>query len=334
MQISVVTAVYNGQDYLEEATGSILNQTFQHFEYIIVNDGSHDKTKYILDRIKDPRVKVIHLKKNNGAAYALNRGINEARGKWIALQDADDISSKLRLQRQLQYINSDPSLVAVGSLVKCITGKERIEQGHLIFEESFFNHKSDFKNHQFFRTPICNGSGLFLKKAYEKTGGYDPAFKIAYDYDLWTRMFEVGEISRVPEVLYQYRIHKKSLAHSNKLNTIKEVLISTFKNIALLRLNRLNRKPELLLLGNHNHYKFYKNNLEHNNIYLNVDFLEQSRENAYKAYTLYRTRKIDGIIVSLTQATGNILRFLERKGLLLRENLFMVWMPETDLINY
>jgi len=333
VQISVVTAVYNGQKYIEEATASILNQTFQHFEYIVVNDGSSDKTNDILVHIKDPRVKVIHLKKNSGAAYALNKGINEARGKWIALQDADDVSSTFRLQRQLQYTKSDSCLVAVGTLIKCITGKDRIKQSYLKFEESFFNNKNNLRNHQFFSTPICNGSGFFLKKAYEKTGGYDPAFKIAYDYDLWTRMFEVGEISRVPEVLYNYRIHKNSLSHSSKLKTTKEVLISTFKNISLLRFNYLKRKPKLLLLCNNNHYNFYQKHLKHNNTYLNLSFLEQSSENVYKAYSLYSSKKVDGIIVALTQATGNILRFLGRKGLLFRENLFMVWIPENDVIN-
>ncbi|MDF2789078.1 MAG: glycosyl transferase family 2 [Neobacillus sp.] len=325
MEISVVTAVYNGEAYLKESIESILKQTFQQFEYIIVNDGSDDKTKEILDHVTDNRVKVIHLERNGGAANALNIGINEAKGIWIALQDADDVSSEHRLERQLHFINSDSTLVAVGSLIQCIPGNDKVEQSSLDWEESWFNSKKHFSKDQFFSTPICNGTGFFSKKAYEIIGGYDPTFKIAYDYDLWTRMFEVGEISVVPEVLYKYRIHGNSLAHSSMIDTTTEVLLSTFKCISELRYKHLDRKPNLLLLGSKNNFEFYKENLKDKNHFLIMKYLDL--KDVRNAYSLYRSNKIDGIILVHNQYIDKLLHYFKRRRLSLGKNLFMVWIP-------
>lgn len=325
MEISVVTAVYNGEAYLEEAIESILQQTFSDFEYIIVNDGSKDKTKEILDKITDPRVKVIHLVKNGGAANALNLGINEATGQWIALQDADDVSHEHRLEKQLAYIKSDARMVAVGSLIQCIPGKDLIDRRLLEWEELFFNSKADFRNQQFYSTPLCHGTGFFSKKAYEAIGGYDPTFKIAYDYDLWTRMFEEGEISRVPEILYSYRIHRSSLAHSNKNHTTNEVLLSTFKRISELRFQHLERKPKLLLLGTKNNVEYYKENLEPQNQYVSMSFL--GVKEVRKASFAYQSHEIDGIVLVDNQQMREQLRFLRKRGMAYGENLFRIWMP-------
>lgn len=327
MEISVITAVYNGEEYLAQAIESILEQSYKGFEYIIVNDGSRDKTKEILDGLTDPRVKVIHLKQNSGAAHALNTGIEAAGGKWIALQDADDLSSRQRLQRQWEYIKGDPRLVAVGSLIKCIGGNESVAGGELLWEEAFFNQKNNLKLYQFYSTPICHGSGFFLKKAFEQIGGYDPAFKIAYDYDLWTRMFEVGEISRVPEVLYKYRIHKGSLAHNNKMETTKEVLLSTFKCIALLRFNHLKRKPGLIMLGLKSNLDFYREKLAPVNHYVKIALLELSAENAQRTVYDYRAQKIDGVILPAFRQIGKLISYFEKGGLSYGENLFVMWMP-------
>ncbi len=329
MEISVVTAVYNGDEYLGESIESILKQTFRDFEYIIVNDGSNDQTKEILDNVTDPRVKVIHLEKNSGAANALNVGVNEAKGKWIALQDADDISIVHRLEKQLQYIKSDSKLVAVGSLIKCITGNTQVDKKSLEREETFFNSKEQFRNYQFSSTPICHGSGFFLKKAFKIIGGYDPKFNIAYDCNLWTRMFEVGEISRVPEVLYKYRVHGNSLSHSNRIKRSKELILSIFKSISELRFKHLKTKPNLLLFGTVRTFEFYKKHIEHENHYLMVSLPDREPGNVKKAYSLYCSNKLDGIIIGSNRNIGRQLRFLERKGLSLGNNLFRILIPRT-----
>ncbi|MEH7076602.1 glycosyltransferase family 2 protein [Neobacillus drentensis] len=325
MEISVVTAVYNGEAYLVEAIESILHQSLPDFEYIIVNDGSADLTKEILDRISDSRVKVIHLGKNVGAATALNMGINQAKGNWIAIQDADDLSHRQRLEKQLAYVKADTRLAATGSLIRCIPGKDLVDQSLLEWEELFFNNKGSFRTEQFYSTPLCHGTGFFSKQAYEKIGGYDPTFKIAYDYDLWTRMFEEGEIARVPEVLYSYRIHGNSLAHSNKVETTNEILLSTFKQIATLRFFHLKRKPKLLLLGTNNHVDFYQENLAAKNHYVSMEFL--GPKEVRKAVSLFLSNEIDGVILVSTPQLGEQLRFFRKRGLEFGKNLFKIWMP-------
>ncbi|UJF31540.1 glycosyltransferase family 2 protein [Paenibacillus hexagrammi] len=124
MKVSVITAVFNGEAYIQEAIDSILGQTYTDLEYIIVNDGSTDKTREILDRIQDPRVKVIHLPENQGAARCMNLAASHATGEWIAVQDADDISLPRRLELQVEHIRKNPKLVLVGSKIDCISGDE------------------------------------------------------------------------------------------------------------------------------------------------------------------------------------------------------------------
>lgn len=330
MELSVVTAVYNGKAHLEEAIHSVLNQTFHDFEYIIVNDGSNDQTKEILDGVNDPRVKVIHLEKNKGAANALNTGIHEANGEWIALQDADDVSMKQRLQRQLTYIKSHPEFAAVGSLIQCIPGDEMVDPNFLEMESYFFNAKDpgQFRNEQFYSTPICHGTGLFSKRAFQNVGGYDPAFKIAYDYDLWSRMFGEGEIGRIPEVLYQYRVRTHSLAHTNRIETTCEILLSTFKSIAKVKFDHLNRIPKLLLLGSQKEIAFYKEKIAPRNHYLQMLFLEQKLSDMKKAYSLYRFNKIDGIVLASNPQIDRIFRFFVGKGLSFGNQIFKVWIPD------
>lgn len=331
MELSVITAVYNGEAHIEAAVHSILNQTLTDFEYIIVNDGSSDRTTDILEKITDSRVKVIHLEKNKGAANALNRGICNARGKWIAIQDADDISMGHRLQNQLTFIKSHPEFVAVGSFIQCITEETGINQNFLDMEEFFFNAKSpeQFRMEQFYSTPICHGTALFSKKAFDRTGGYDPAFKIAYDYDLWSRMFEYGEIGRIPDILYQYRVQASSLAHLDRLETTREILLSTFKSIAELRFDQLNRRPRLVLLCSKNEAHFYNKRIAPANHYLNILFLGQKLGDLKKAYALYRFKKIDGIVLASNSQSDRIVRFFASKGLSLNNQLFKVWLPDT-----
>ncbi|TGA98751.1 glycosyltransferase [Sporolactobacillus shoreae] len=330
MELSVVTAVYNGEAHLEEAVHSILNQTLNDFEYIIVNDGSNDRTREILDRLTDPRVKVIHSEMNNGAANALNTGIHEARGEWIALQDADDVSIEHRLQRQLDYIKSHPEFAAVGALIQCISGEESIDPDFLKMESFFFNAKDPerFRDEQFYSTPICHGTGFFSKSAFQNIGGYDPNFKIAYDYDLWSRMFEEGEIGRVPEILYQYRVRTHSLAHTNRIETTCEVLLSTFKSIVKVKFGHLNRIPKLLLLGSQKEIAFYKEKIASRNRYSEMLFLEQKMSAIKKAYSLYRFHKIDGIVLASNSQADRSFRYFVSKGLSFGSQVFKVWIPD------
>ncbi len=112
--ISVVMSVYNGDKYLREEIESILNQTFKDFEFIIVNDGSTDKSLEIIKSYNDPRIVIID-QENTGLAKALNNGINIAKGRYIARMDQDDISNPERFEKQIEFLENLSEYVAIGS---------------------------------------------------------------------------------------------------------------------------------------------------------------------------------------------------------------------------
>ncbi|MEW9669180.1 glycosyltransferase family 2 protein [Ammoniphilus sp. 3BR4] len=157
-EVSVVMAVFNGEDYLQEAVNSILKQTYRNFEFIIINDGSHYHTKEILDRIPDPRVKTYHFRKNRGVSFGRNFGIQKAIGRWIVLQDDDDISHPTRIEQQLRYIKSNPGLVAAGCLVQFIEGKTPVGEEFLKRHErkiDQFRTRKLINIRRFYGPPFC-----------------------------------------------------------------------------------------------------------------------------------------------------------------------------------
>ena len=117
--ISVVMPVYNGDKYLQEAIESILNQTEGDFEFIIINDGSTDDSPALIDKYRelDSRIKVI-TQENKGLISSLNTGIDEAKGKYIARMDADDVSLPERFRTQLEYMEKNSKIGACGSWAK------------------------------------------------------------------------------------------------------------------------------------------------------------------------------------------------------------------------
>jgi glycosyltransferase involved in cell wall biosynthesis len=117
--ISVVMPVYNAAQYLREAIDSILNQTFRDFEFIIINDGSTDRSLEIIQSYNDDRIRLIN-QKNTGLAKALNNGIAIAKSDFIARMDADDISIPERLTSQFSFLESNVDVVAVGSNAEVI----------------------------------------------------------------------------------------------------------------------------------------------------------------------------------------------------------------------
>ena len=103
-EISVLMPVYNGDKFLAKAVNSILNQTFNNFEFIIINDGSTDNSLTILKSFNDKRINIINNTENKGITFALNKGLKSAKGKYIARQDQDDISDPNRFLLQIEYL--------------------------------------------------------------------------------------------------------------------------------------------------------------------------------------------------------------------------------------
>ena len=209
--VSVVMSAYNEEAYLSEAVESVLNQSFQDFELIIVDDGSDDNSAEILQRYaaRDQRVKILKNDKNIGIAASLNRGLETAQATLVARMDADDICMPQRLERQLSFMEAHPDIDVLGSALM-LHGTRKIrrrpEAHDMIVAELLFN-CSIFHPTVMLRTERAHGGGLFGNSVY------DPRQQHAEDYGLWVRLAIQGgaRFANLPNPLLVYRIHNGSI---------------------------------------------------------------------------------------------------------------------------
>lgn len=213
--ISVIMAVYNGGSYLAAAIASILRQTWSDFELIIVNDGSRDDSAAIaLDFArKDPRIRVIH-QHNQGVGAATNTGIKAAKGRYIAIMDADDIALPNRLAVQLAFLEANPDISGVGGQFLTIDTEGSITG--LDFQP--VEPATVFAcNHAFFA--LHHPTTLVRRDAFESVGLYwEDRSCLAPDYDIFTRMMAAGHcFANVPEIVLLWRLNPTGLTHSKAL---------------------------------------------------------------------------------------------------------------------
>ncbi|QXM05394.1 GT-D fold domain-containing glycosyltransferase [Crassaminicella indica] len=327
MLVSMVMAVHNGEIYLKEALDSMLSQTYKNIEIIIVNDGSTDTTKDILDQITDNRVRVIHLKDNRGAANALNIGIKEANGSWIAIQDADDNSYPTRIEEQVKYVLEHPLLVGVGSFIECISGRDNISEYNLksiAQKRNFFRSREEIRKNIYYGCPLTHSSVMFSKDSFFDVGGYNTDFKIVYDYDLWLRLLEKGEIENVPKVLVQYRMHNESLSNKNARETLKEIQIASSRAIYRLFRRNKNYMPKVMVIGSKKGCENYKEYIAPNSGLKVEAFIHERWQVPYISRCL-KEGKIDAIIVLDGRGKDKIMDDLKRRGLKLNTNVFCLY---------
>ncbi len=223
--VSVILPVYNAQDYISEAIESILNQTFQNFELILINDGSSDDSLEIINSYSDHRIRVIN-QKNKGLARSLNIGLAQANGKFIARMDADDISLANRLEVQVRFLEKNPHIKLVGSAVDLID-----KNGHLICSDVSFTGNSFLK--WFLKNkgnPFKHPTVLFHKEVAINVGGYNEKIgKYFEDYYLWNEISKHGDIEIINKVLLKYRITPGSIMSSVKTKEFSDFMLSIIK---------------------------------------------------------------------------------------------------------
>ncbi len=213
--VSVVMSVYNGDLYLREAIESILNQTYTNFEFIIINDGSIDKSSEIIKEYSDPRIKLIEHE-NQGLARSLNKGIRMSNGEYIARMDSDDISFPTRLDKQVHFLLDNPDYVVVGS--KAII----IEKGGAeIFYHESYTAWEDIKT-RLIKNPIFHSSAMFRKEIAKKVGYYNEDIKNRFeDVILWNQLSKYGKICNLNEYLIKYRLTPNAIT----LKSGKETMV-------------------------------------------------------------------------------------------------------------
>lgn len=205
-KISVLLAVYNAERYLDSAILGILNQKFEDFEFLILDDGSTDRTSAILASIKDSRVRVFRHERM-GLTRSLNKGLLFARGEYVARQDADDVSREDRLKKQLKFLEIQPEIVLVGSGVTVISEDNDILGDYLYpADHSYLVNQLDR-----LVSPLPHTTIMFRRATVMDCGGYRESFVKAQDYDLYLRLIENHKIASIPEPLCQIRHSMKSV---------------------------------------------------------------------------------------------------------------------------
>lgn len=207
--VSVVMSVYDGVELepLRVAVDSILNQTFDNFEFIIVLDGvKRDDIRMFLEALKksDRRVRLVYTAKNKGLAHALNNAIKAAIGEFIVRMDADDISHPNRIQRLLDHMLANNDLDVSGSFIEEFSEKSEMKRV-IKYPVEHENIKRQFAK----RNTIAHASVIFRKRFFDKAGYY-PLFSLQNeDTLLWLAGFINGcRFSNLPEVLYSVRFSK------------------------------------------------------------------------------------------------------------------------------
>lgn len=222
--ISVIMAVHNGKDCIKNAIDSILNQSFSNFELLIIDDGSIDATPQILVAYeqKDPRIRIIS-QKNTGLTIALNNGIKQACGKYIARQDVDDVSLLSRFEKQVALMEKNPSLVLIGgNSIDIYPDGTEMEWG--------WHPPKELQKTVFYKTPFSHSTAMFRKDVYEKLGGYDESFKTSQDMEFWMRFAKIGRIAMIKEPVIRRHIHSSSISAKRKGRQLYDATRARFKH--------------------------------------------------------------------------------------------------------
>jgi glycosyltransferase involved in cell wall biosynthesis len=201
--VSVLLAVSNGERYLRAALESVLRQTISDFELLVVDDGSTDGTPAILDDIGDARLRVLRQEARQGLAASLNRGLDEARARYVARLDADDVAFPRRLERQLQRMVSGSPVAVVGSAVVELDESARTGGIHVMPVGPIAVRWASL-----FSSPFFHPSVLVDREALEAHDlRYDPEYLESEDYDLWARLLAHADGDNLSEPLVLYRVH-------------------------------------------------------------------------------------------------------------------------------
>ena len=231
--VSVIMSAYNAQNYLKESIESILNQTYENFEFIIINDGSIDKSLEIIKYYakKDKRIIVIS-RENKGLIYSLNEGIKKAKGKYIVRMDADDISLHNRLEEQVKFMEKNKDVVVCGT--SAIVFDDNNESKWKVF-----TNEKRIKAELLFSSPFIHPTVVMRREIILKYNlFYDKNYTYAEDLELWNRISRYNlKMGNINKILFKYRNTPNSVTKSadKEFQERYKIISSIFKeNLKLL----------------------------------------------------------------------------------------------------
>ena len=222
--VSVIMPTHNGARTIESSIRSVLNQEYKDFEFIIIVDASTDNTLDIIEQNNDERIRVHRLSKNSHICFALNEGINHARGKYIARIDDDDIWEKDKLSKQIAFMENNPDYGACFSWVSIIDKKgDDVEESPVqdVFKQPN-RMRRDWVRYMFNELScLCHPTAVIAKKVLEEVGNYNIALVQLQDFELWLRIAKRYPIYVIQEQLVKYRWDP---LNSNSISTRSETI--------------------------------------------------------------------------------------------------------------
>lgn len=208
LRVTVVMPVYNAERFVGEAVQSILRQTYRDFDFVIVDDGSTDRSLELVRGFADPRIRLFENSSNLGHVRTLSRCVSLALGPLIARMDADDVASPDRLALQVAFLDDHAAVIGLSGAMRIIDADGR--PGQIVSVPTDSDSIRDWL--ALGRNPLHHPAAMFRRNAFDAVGGYRRAFAPAEDFDLWLRLSERGELANLPEVVLDYRVHSGQLS--------------------------------------------------------------------------------------------------------------------------
>lgn len=204
--ISVILPVFNAEEYVFDSVQSILNQSIDSFEIIILNDGSTDRTEDIIKSFNDERIRYFKNEENIKLINTLNLGLHLATGKYIARIDADDIALPNRFEKQVEFLENNPDYGLIGSYAQ--------EFGDSINVVKYAVEDEDIRYAFLTHNPFIHSSVMFRSSLFnEYELQYNKKWLHVEDYDLWIRLLNFTKGKNLPEILVKYRVHNSQISH-------------------------------------------------------------------------------------------------------------------------
>jgi hypothetical protein len=228
-------AAYMAEDFVASAIESVLAQTVDDWELIVVDDGSTDRTPEIVASFADARIGLLRLERNGGQTAALNHGLANIRTLWVARLDADDVALPHRLEAQLAAAAANPGVVLVGGWADLID-----ESGRVVGSPR--QPRGDLRR-ALIRTgnPIPHSCATFDAERARALGGYPATYSFAQDLPLWARLLRTGQAITLPQVLAQIRIHPAQMTRTT-VALLGESMRALDEEVAPLAVTRADRR--------------------------------------------------------------------------------------------
>ncbi len=266
MMVTVLMPVYNASEFLRETMDSILDQTYEEFEFLIINDGSTDSSVNIIESYEDERIRLIHNPENLGLIKTLNKGIETAHGKYIVRMDADDIAEKNRIETQVNFMENNYDVAVAGSNgMMFLSNKPMIKK-----PTDFPTRYSEIRCKLLFESPIMHPAVIMRKSVLlENNYRYRDEYKATEDYGLWMEIAKDNKIVNIPQKLLRYRIVSSSVTNqalkrmSDRIKVMKKIYILGLDYLGVdYSEDELDIHAEISLSSTLKHFKYTKRSVE------------------------------------------------------------------------